>query len=201
MNHCRMLVTLSLLASPALALAPASARAAGDANLGEAHARSAMIEYGCGNVSILSAGPAGSWHGQCSKGGKTIDVVMDSKGVVTSGNAPTHMTEANARSAMTAYGCSNVSSLGAGPNGSWHGLCLKGGQTVNVSMDSSGVVASGTPPQHLTDAHARSILTNFGCSGISALNVSGDGGWVGQCSKGGKTVVATVDGSGAVTTR
>ena len=201
MNCFSTLAAMALLASPAMTLSQASAQPAAAQTLGESHARSAMVDYGCASVSTLSAGPAGSWHGQCSKGGRTVNVMMDSKGVVTSGGTPEHLTEGHARSAMTAYGCSSISGLGAGPEGSWHGLCSKGGQTVNVAMDSKGVVTSGTPPQHLTDGQARSILTDFGCSNISGLNVAADGGWLGQCVKGGRTVVAVVNKSGTVTTR
>ena len=114
-------VSAGLLA-PGLALAQSQSPSA----LGEAHARSAMLVFGCSNISSLSAGPAGSWHGQCSKGGSTVNVVMDSQGVVTAGGTPTHETEPMARSAATSAGCASVTQLSPGPDNSWHGQCSKG---------------------------------------------------------------------------
>ena len=168
--------------------------------LGESHARSAMTSFGCGSISSLSAGPGGSWHGQCVKGGATVNVMMDSKGTVTSGAAPTHITESQARSALTSLGCSSISTLGAGPNGSWHGQCAKGGATVNAMVDNKGVATTGGTPTHVTESQARSILTGAGCSAITSLNMGMDSAWHGQCAKGGKTVDAMVDSKGAATT-
>ena len=179
--------------------APGVALAQAPTALGEAHARSAMLVFGCSNISSLSAGPNGSWHGQCSKGGATVNVMMDSQGVVTAGGTPTHETEPMARSAATSAGCNNVTQLSPGPDNSWHGQCSKGGAIVNVAVDKSGTVTTGQPTAHLTEAHARSILTSAGCSNISTLSGAADGSWFGQCAKGGKTNNVSVDGKGAVT--
>ncbi len=201
----RALITMAALAGlalPGLAFAQGTApMAATPAVLGEGHARSAMTAYGCASISGLSAGPSGSWHGQCAKGGQTVNVAMDSQGKVTSGTAPAHLTESHARSAMTAYGCASISGLSAGPSGSWHGQCAKGGQTVNVAMDSEGKVTSGTAPTHITEGHARSALTQYGCANISSLNSAPDGAWAGQCYKGGQPVNVMVDSTGKVVSR
>ena len=110
------------------------------------------------------------------------------------------MTEGHARSAMYAAGCSNLSSLGRGPQGSWHGQCTKGGQVVNAMMDSQGKVTTGGAMDHMTEGHARSAMLQAGCSNISSLNADDDGTWRAQCTKGGRTVNAAVDGQGKVTT-
>ncbi len=199
----KILITMAALAGlavPSLALAQGAVPATATA-LGEGHARSAMTAYGCASISGLSAGPSGSWHGQCAKGGQTVNVAMDSEGKVTSGTAPTHLTEGHARSAMTAYGCASISGLSAGPSGSWHGQCAKGGQTVNVAMDSEGKVTSGTAPTHITEGHARSALTTYGCATISALYSAPDGAWAGQCYKGGQPVNVMVDNTGKALSR
>ena len=140
----KILITMAALAGlavPSLALAQGAVPATATA-LGEGHARSAMTAYGCASISGLSAGPSGSWHGQCAKGGQTVNVAMDSEGKVTSGTAPTHITEGHARSALTQYGCANISSLNSAPDGAWAGQCYKGGQPVNVMVDSTGKVVS-----------------------------------------------------------
>ncbi len=194
----KILITMAALAGlavPGLALAQGAAPATATA-LGEGHARSAMTTCGCANISGLSAGPSGSWHGQCYKGGSPVNVAMDSQGKVTSGTAPTHLTESHARSAMTAYGCANISGLSAGPSGSWHGQCYKGGSPVSVMMDSEGKVVSGTAPTHITEGHARSALTQFGCANISGLYSAPDGAWAAQCYKGGQPVNVMVDNTG-----
>ena len=201
----KILITMAALAGlavPGLALAQGAAPAASASTaLGEGHARSAMTAYGCATISGLSAGPSGSWHGQCYKGGQPVNVAMDSQGKVTSGTAPAHLTESHARSAMTAYGCATISGLSAGPSGSWHGQCYKGGQPVNVAMDSQGKVTSGTAPTHITEGHARSALTQYGCATISALNSAPDGAWAGQCYKGGQPVNVMVDNTGKAMSR
>ena len=186
-----IIVAGSLASSLAFAQSPSP--------LGEAHARSAMTVFGCSNISALSPGPNGSWHGQCSKGGAIVNVAMDSKGVVTAGNQPTHETEAMARSAATSAGCSSISLLHQGPNNSWHGQCAKGGATVNLAVDSNGTVTTGQPVSFITENNARSILTSAGCSSISTLSAGSDGSWFGQCAKGGKTSNVSVDPKGAVT--
>ena len=136
----KILITMAALAGlavPGLALAQGAAPATATA-LGEGHARSAMTTYGCANISGLSAGPSGSWHGQCYKGGSPVSVMMDSEGKVVSGTAPTHITEGHARSALTQFGCANISGLYSAPDGAWAGQCYKGGQPVNVMVDNTG---------------------------------------------------------------
>lgn len=110
------------------------------------------------------------------------------------------MTENHARAAMYAAGCSNLSSLGRGPQSSWHGQCTKGGQIVNVVMDGQGKVTTGGTMDHMTEGHARSAMMQAGCSNISYLNTDDNGVWRAQCTKGGRTVAATMDGQGKVTT-
>ena len=173
--------------------------AGGSTALTEAHARSLMMNYGCSNVSALSMGMSGTWHGQCSKGGQTVDVMVDPQGKVSTGTARS-VTSAHARSALMDYGCSNVSTLSRGPEGTWHGQCLKGGQTVNVIVDQQGKVSQGMAG-HITEAHARSALMDYGCSNVSSLSAASNGMWSGQCQKGGKTVDVTVDQQGKVATK
>lgn len=167
--------------------------------LTEGHARSLMMGYGCTNLSHLSRGMSGSWHGQCSKGGQTIDVMVDPEGKVSTGRAE-HITAANARAVLMNYGCSNVSTLSPGPQGTWHGQCTKGGQTVNVMVDQEGK-ASQAAAQHITEAHARSALMDYGCANVSSLSPGANGTWSGQCQKGGKTMDVTVDQQGKAGTR
>ena len=175
-------------AVPAWAQAPAG-------TITEAHARSQLMGYGCSNVSQLSAGPSGSWHGQCQKGGQTVNVMVDPEGKV-SNTAPTHITEAHARSVLTAYGCSNLSVLSRGPQGNWRGTCTKGGQTTEVLVDEEGHASTSPRSGHITEAHARSALMEYGCTNLSTLSAGRDGNWSGQCSKGGRTVNVTVDQQG-----
>lgn len=49
-----------------------------------ASARADLMAHGCNNVSSLSRGPRGSWHGRCDKGGKTVDVMVDPEGNIAS---------------------------------------------------------------------------------------------------------------------
>ena len=48
------------------------------------------------------------------------------------------LTEGQARASLMGYGCTNLSGLSVGPNGSWHGMCQKGGQTISVMVDREG---------------------------------------------------------------
>jgi len=109
------------------------------------------------------------------------------------------MTEAHARSAMTDFGCSNLSTLGQGPESSWHGQCSKGGKIVNVMMDRQGKVAAGTAPGHIAEGNARSMLMDAGCNNVSSLKMDTGGSWRGQCSKGGRTVNAAINDQGKIT--
>jgi hypothetical protein len=178
---------------PAWAQAPAG-------SLTEAHARSSLMGYGCSNVSGLSVGPSGSWHGQCQKGGQTVNVMVDREGKVSTGMA-SHITEAHARSALTAFGCSNLSALGRGEQGNWHGTCTKGGQTTEVMVDQQGKASAAPMSGHMTEAHARSALMDYGCTNLSTLSSGADGNWYGQCSKGGRTVNVMVDQQGKAATK
>src|SRR4051794_8136435 len=157
MNMNRMVAVVALFgvagSAPAWAQAPTG-------SLTEAHARSLLMGYGCSNVSHLSAGATGSWHGQCQKGGQTINVMVDPEGKVSPATA-SHITEAHARSAMTAYGCTNISELSRGPQSTWHGTCTKGGQTANLMVDQEGKVSPSAAAGHITEAHARSALMNY----------------------------------------
>ena len=167
--------------------------------LGEGHARSAMTVFGCNGITALGVAPDGSWHGQCQKGGSTINVMMDQKGTVSQVTGrPPMMTEGQARYALTDFGCgsTSISSLGAGPNGTWHGQCTKGGALINVMVDAQGKASVATGVTHITEGMARSSLTSFGCSNISALSMGGDGTWYGQCYKGGAPINVGVNAQG-----
>jgi hypothetical protein len=168
--------------------------------LTEGQARSIMMDSGCSNVSHLSMSPAGSWHGTCTKGGQTAQVMVDPKGKVAPAAGVDHLTAAHARSALMDYGCSNVSTLSSGPQGSWHGTCTKGGQTVNLMVDQNGKVAPSTAAGHITEGQARSVLMDFGCSNISTLSSGTDGNWSGMCTKGGTTSMVRVDQQGKAST-
>ena len=189
-------IAATLLLVGAVAPSLAHAQAPTRPMLSEGHARSAMTDFGCNGIGPLGAAQDGSWHGQCQKGGTTINVMMDASGKVTqmTGRAPI-MTEGQARYALTEFGCSNISGLGAGPNGTWHGQCYKAGAPVNVMVDAQGKASNGSPT-HVTEGMARSSLTNFGCSNISTLTMGGDGAWYGQCYKGGAPINVGVNGQG-----
>ncbi len=191
----RNIIGLLLLsvALPGLALA----QGASAPPLTAGHARSAMTQFGCTGITALGVGPDGAYHGQCTKGGQLINVMMDKTGTVSQATNVTHITEGQARYAMTAFGCSNISSLGSGPGGTWHGQCYKGGQPTNVMVDGKGVASAATA-SHITESAARSMLTDYGCSNMSTLTMGMDGGWYGQCSKGGRTQNVSVDSSGKI---
>ena len=164
--------------------------------MSEGQARSAMTSFGCNGIGPLGVAQDGSWHGQCQKGGTTINVMMDASGQVSqpTGRAPI-LTEGQARYALAEFGCSNISGLGAGPNGTWHGQCYKAGAPVNVMVDAQGKASNGSPT-HITEGMARSSLTGFGCSNISSLTMGGDGTWYGQCYKGGAPINVGVNAQG-----
>ena len=181
-------ITLVMLGS----LAPGLALAQTTSSLTASHARSAMTEFGCNGITALGLSPDGEYHGQCTKGGKLINVMMDKNGKVSEATNVRHITEGHARYALTSFGCSNISQLGSGPNGSWHGQCYKAGAPTNVMVDSKGV-ASVASPTHVTEGMARSALTDYGCASISTLSMTSEGSWVGQCAKGGRTQNVSVD--------
>jgi len=109
--------------------------------LTEPQARSLVMDWGCTNVSRLSMGQSGRWFGECQKGGKAIDVMIDEQGKVSEGT-PSHITAASARAALMSYGCNNVSALTRGPNDTWQGRCQKGSNTMDVAVDQQGNVVS-----------------------------------------------------------
>ena len=192
-HHFVAAILLAGVASPGLALAQGASAPV----LTEGHARSAMTDFGCNGITALGAGPSGSYYGQCTKGGKVINVSMDRTGKVAEATGITHVTEGQARYALTNFGCGSIASLGTGPGGTWHGQCYKGGAPVNVMVDAKGVASVATA-QHITESAARSMLTGFGCGSISTLTMGGDGTWYGQCAKGGKTQNVTVDSTGKI---
>lgn len=49
-----------------------------------AHARSAMMQFGCSGITALGVRPDNSYHGQCSEGGQLINVMMDKTGTMAS---------------------------------------------------------------------------------------------------------------------
>lgn len=109
--------------------------------LTEPQVRSLVTEWGCTNVSRLSMGQAGRWFGECQKGGKTVDVMVDEQGRVSQG-ASSHVTSAKARALLMANGCSNVSNLTRGPNDTWRGSCQKGGDKINVTVNQQGNISN-----------------------------------------------------------
>ena len=193
----RLLATFVLfgLAAPGLALAQESPAM----RLSDGHARSAMMQYGCTAISGLSARPDGQYQGQCTKAGKFVNVSMDKTGKVEEVATLNHITDGQARYSLTQFGCANISNLGTGPGGTWHGQCYKAGAPISVMVDAKGVASVGAPT-HVTESAARSMLTGFGCNNISTLTMGGDGSWYGQCAKGGKTQNVSVDSTGKMAT-
>jgi len=109
--------------------------------LTEPQARSLAMQWGCGNVSRLSQGQSGRWFGQCQKGGEAVNVMVDPSGKVSQGR-PSHITSSVARADLMQYGCSNISQLTRDSSGAWHGRCTKGGDSVDVTVNQQGQVAS-----------------------------------------------------------
>ena len=123
---------------------------------------------------------------------------MDKDGTVSQTTGVQHITEGRARYAMTEFGCSNISSMGTGPGGTWHAECTKAGTPrTPVMVDTQGV-ASAAKASHLTEPAARSMLIDYGCNSLSTLTMGADGGWYGQCLKGGSTQRVTVSSSGQI---
>ena len=123
--------------------------------------------------------------------------MMDGTGKVSQLAKDEYVSEGKARYAMMEFGCTNVSGLGNGPGGTWHGQCTKGGAVTDVLVDSKGV-AKAEKASHITEAKARSVLTDYGCANLSTLSMGADGGWYGQCTKGGSTKGVSVSNSGQV---
>ena len=202
MNRISTALAAICLVAPAAAWAQGSTPATTKApRLGEPRARSLLLDYGCNNVSTLSMDNQGSWYGSCVKGGQTVSLKVDQQGKVERATGVTHITEPHARSAMMNYGCNNVSRLSRSPQGTWHGSCTKGGQTVNLMVDQKGAVSPSTGAGYITEAHARSALMNAGCNNVSSLSMDTDGTWDGTCTKGGRTVTMEVDQQGKVASR
>ncbi len=178
-------------AMPALAFAQTDSAPA----LTASHARSAMTDFGCSAVTTLGVASDGSYHGQCTKAGSVINVMMDKTGKVSQLPKAMYVTEGQARYAMAEFGCNNVSALGTGPGGTWHGQCTKGGSVTDVMVDAKGVASAGKG-SHITESTARSMLTDYGCNNLSTLTMGADGGWYGQCVKGGSTQRVSVSSSG-----
>ena len=191
----RVLVATLLLgaAVPGLAFAQTSSAP----TLTASHARSAMTDFGCSAVHSVAIAPDGEYHGTCTKSGSTINVKMDKDGKVSQTTGVKHVTEGRARYAMTEFGCTNISALDTGPGGIWHAQCNKSGAATQVMVDEKGV-ASATKVKHITEPAARSMLTDYGCANVSALSMGADGGWYGQCTKGGSTRRVSVSSSGQV---
>lgn len=178
-------------AMPSLAFAQADSAPA----LTASHARSAMTDFGCSAVTTLGVAADGSYHGQCTKAGSVINVMMDKTGKVSQLPKAMYVTEGQARYALADFGCNNVSALGTGPGGTWHGQCYKAGAPINVMVDAKGVASAATA-SHITESTARSMLTDYGCNNLSTLTMGADGGWYGQCTKGGSTQRVSVSSSG-----
>ena len=164
------------------------------------HARYAMTEFGCSNLHSVHIAPDGAYHGNCTKGGSPITVKMDKNGTVSQTTGVQHITEGRARYAMTDFGCTNISSMGTGPGGTWHAECTKAGARTPVMVDTQGV-ASTTKATHLTEPAARSKLIDYGCNNISSLTMGGDGGWYGQCTKAGSIQRVAVSSGGEITAK
>ncbi len=199
----RTFIAMLLLgaAAPGLAFAQTDSdppAQAGARTLTASHARYAMTEFGCTNVHSVHIAPDGAYHGNCTKGGSPITVKMDKDGTVSQTTGVQHVTEGRARYAMMEFGCTNISSLGTGPGGAWHGQCTKAGATTPVTVDTKGV-ASATKATHLTEPAARSMLTDYGCNALSTLTMGADGGWYGQCTKAGNTQRVSVSSAGQIT--
>ena len=184
-------------AVPSLAFAQTgNAPATGNApTLSAGHARSAMTDFGCSAVHSVAIAPDGAYHGTCTKGGNTINVKMDKDGKVSQATGVQHVTEGRARYAMTDFGCSNISTMETGPGGTWHATCTKGGAATQVIVNEKGV-ASATNAKYITEPAARSMLADYGCNNLSALSMGADGGWYGQCTKGGRMQNVSVSNSG-----
>ena len=202
----RTFIAMLLLgaAAPGLAFAQTdsdqASQTGGTRLLTASHARYAMTEFGCVNVHSVHIAPDGAYHGNCTKGGSPITVKMDKDGTVSQTTGVQHITEGRARYAMTDFGCSNISSMGTGPGGTWHAECTKAGARTPVMVDTQGV-ASTTKATHLTEPAARSMLTDYGCNNTSALTMGSDGGWYGQCVKAGTTQRVNVSSAGQITAK
>ena len=114
--------------------------------------------------------------------------------------APAELTEANARSILMEFGCTNVSGLSQTSSGKWHGSCTKSGAMHNVVVDTEGHASFGDA-RHLTAGNARFLLMRNGCTNLGRLVGHKDGSWSAPCSKAGVTKIASVAPNGTITTR
>ena len=193
----RHLIAMLLLGAAVPSFAFAQTQTGGAPALTASHARSAMAAFGCSDVHSVAIAPDGAYYGTCTKGGSTISLKMDKDGKVSQTTGVQHVTEGRARYAMTDFGCTNISSMGTGPTGTWHAQCTKGGATTDVMVDNKGVASAGKA-SHITEPAARSMLTDYGCNNLSTLSMGADGGWYGPCTKGGDTKSVSVSSSGQI---
>jgi len=142
-NGVQVMKNLAILATAMLTLAAAQPARAQNApqHLTEPQARAMAMQWGCSNISRLSAGQGGRWFGQCQKGGQTVSVMVDATGKVSQGR-PSHVTSGAARADLMQHGCPNVSQLTEDASGTWHGRCMKGGNTTEVTVNQQGQIAS-----------------------------------------------------------
>ena len=110
----------------------------------------------------------------------------------------TSITEAHARSILTDAGCTQIGNLSADNKGAWHTTCWKGGQPTAMMVDPSGNAMPDPGTSGLTEAHARSALTDAGCTQIGNLSADTRGNWHTTCWKGGQPTAMMVDQSGKV---
>jgi hypothetical protein len=169
--------------------------------LTEAHARSALTDAGCSQIGNLSRDSKGGWHTTCWKGGLPTAMMVDASGKVSAEPGHTEMSEAHARSALTDAGCSQIGNLSQDSKGVWRGTCWKGGNPVAMMVDPSGKASPESGGNELSEAHARSIMMDSGCSNVSNLSRDSKGIWVGMCTKGGVPTQVAVDQNGKMTTR
>jgi hypothetical protein len=194
----RMIGAAILVGGAALASQPAHAD-----GVSEAQARHLMIDAGCSNVGTLSRDGNGVWHGVCQKTPLPSRMAVDASGKVMA-NAPAYggVSEGQARSALTDASCGNMSSLSQDSNGVWHANCQKAMFPVAMKVGADGkAIPEAGGFSGLTEGHARSILTDAGCSTISGLSLDAAGNWSGSCWKGGAPVLVMVDAGGKVSTR
>ncbi len=183
---------LALSGGAALAQTPLSA----------GQVRAVLMTYGCSNTSSMSLDSKGGWHVTCWKGGAPAAIVVPPQGSpVADATASGEMSESKARVVLMNAGCT-VSALSADSKGGWHAICLKGFTPAPMVVTSQGRAAADNAAGEMSEASARVVLTNYGCSNISTLDRDPDGSWHGACLKGALIpFMATVDSSGKVIAR
>ena len=173
-----------------------SARAA---DLTEGQARNVFIDSGCTNPGGLSRDSNGMWRATCQKTPVPAEMAINSDGKVVP--APTYngITRGAAHSMLVKAGCSNVSTLAQDTSGNWHATCQGTPLPTQMMVSADGKVGKDTGYAGMSEHHVRSILMNAGCSTISGLGTSANGGWTGMCWKGGQPVQASVSPDGKAT--